>query len=260
MQVAIDGLAGSGKSFLGKQLAKKLNYKFLSTGKLYRSLAFKFIQQNLDIDDEQSMNDFFQLKQLDEDVVEKFLSNTELGIVFDETGVGKILLDGTVIQEQFLESEIVSSVTRKISQNPSIRASVLDVQRCVAKENDIVMEGRDIGSVVLPNADVKFFITAPDDLRYERIYMRECESGCQANAENVKQSTKERDLADQTRKISPVVKPEGSIEIKNAGNLEVVDFLVHSMGLVVNKAQQRSEIIKHFSAINENTKSEEMIK
>ena len=153
--VAIDGPSGAGKSSVSKEAAKRMGFIHIDTGALYRSLAYSAIKNKININDEISLKNM--------------LNMTKINIEFQD-GVQNVILNGENVNDK-IRTEEVSRGASDISKIPMIRAFLLDLQRDLARENNVVMDGRDIGTVVLPNADVKIFITASPEQRAERRYL-----------------------------------------------------------------------------------------
>ena len=154
ISIAIDGPSGAGKSTLSDALAKELGFIHLDTGAIYRTVALCILDNGISPDDTES--------------VVKFIPNIHVGIEY-VGGAQKMMLDGEDVSGYIRTSEI-SSAASKVSAIPEIRAFLLELQRDFARRNDVIMDGRDIGTVILPNATVKFFLTASDDARAERRY------------------------------------------------------------------------------------------
>lgn len=179
--VAIDGPAGSGKSTIAKLLAKELNISYIDTGSMYRALAYKA-----------AISDINDLE------IEKLLKNTELSMDKE-----KIFIDGKDVSG-LIRSEKISNLASKISKNKEVREFLVDYQRKISKEKSVVMEGRDITTVVLPHANYKFFLDASVEERANRRYKQLIEKYGSADLEQVKEDLIKRDEADRTRENSPL--------------------------------------------------------
>ncbi|MDE6659700.1 MAG: (d)CMP kinase, partial [Eubacterium sp.] len=161
INVAIDGPAGAGKSTIAKAAAKKLGFIYVDTGALYRTIALNAVRNNV-IDDEEKLIEM--------------LKSTDVSLDFDENGTQCVILNGEDVSSLIRTPEI-SMGASKVSSIPAVRAFLLDLQRNIAKNNNVIMDGRDIGSVVLPNADVKIFLFASPECRAERRYKELIEKG-----------------------------------------------------------------------------------
>ena len=154
INVAIDGPAGAGKSTIAKAAAKKLGFIYVDTGALYRAIALNAVRNDA-LSDENKLNEMLKI--------------TDVSLDFDENGTQCVILNGKDVSSLIRTPEI-SMGASKVSSVPAVRAFLLDLQRNIAKNNNVIMDGRDIGSVVLPNADVKIFLFASPECRAERRY------------------------------------------------------------------------------------------
>ena len=193
--VALDGPAGAGKSTVAKAVAKNLEILYVDTGALYRSLALFAINNNVDCRDEENV-----LKILDK-------ANVELKYV---DKVQRVFLNGEDVSEKIRTPEI-SMGASDISAIPAVRQFFLDLQRKIAKENSVIMDGRDIGTVILPDAEVKIFITASAEIRAKRRYDELIEKGQDVVYEDVLKDVIERDYNDSHRKIAPLKQADDAI-------------------------------------------------
>ena len=186
--VAIDGPAGAGKSTLARVAAKKLSFIYADTGALYRSIALNTVRNNIDVSDSVS--------------IEKMLEKTEIELKFinDEQ---RVFLNGEDVSDKIRTSEI-SMAASSISALPAVRSFLLELQRELARKNNVIMDGRDIGTVVLPNAQVKIFLTASPECRAKRRYDEYIAKGKQENDEEILESIKQRDYNDSHRAIAPL--------------------------------------------------------
>ena len=193
--VALDGPAGAGKSTVAKAVAKNLEILYVDTGALYRSLALFAINNNVDCRDEENV-----LKILDK-------ANVELKYV---DKVQRVFLNGEDVSEKIRTPEI-SMGASDISAIPAVRQFLLDLQRKIAKENSVIMDGRDIGTVILPDAEVKIFITASAEIRAKRRYDELIEKGQDVVYKDVLKDVIERDYNDSHRKIAPLKQADDAI-------------------------------------------------
>ena len=186
--VAIDGHSGAGKSSVSKEAAKRMGFIHIDTGALYRSLAYSAIKNKININDEISLKNM--------------LNMTKINIEFQD-GVQNVILNGENVNDK-IRTEEVSKGASDISKIPMIRAFLLDLQRDLARENNVVMDGRDIGTVVLPNADVKIFITASPEQRAERRYKELLAKGEKVVYNDILEKLIYRDHQDTHREIAPL--------------------------------------------------------
>ena len=210
--IAIDGPAGAGKSTIAKAVAKSLGYYYVDTGALYRGLAVGLLQKGVPF--------------VNEKAVEEEIKNIDVELLYED-GVQKVLSNGEDCSAYIRTSEIGEGAS-VISQYPSVREKLLDLQRNVARQHSCVMDGRDIGTVVLPKANKKFYLTASPEIRAERRWKELLEKGEKISLEQVLMEVKERDHRDSTRAIAPLKKAEDAIEI-DSSNLsinEVVDKML----------------------------------
>ena len=210
--IAIDGPAGAGKSTIAKAVAKSLGYYYVDTGALYRGLAFGLMQKGVPFADEKA--------------VENEIKNIDVELLY-ENGVQKVFCNGTDCSTLIRTSEIGEGAS-VISQYASVREKLLDLQRNVARRHSCVMDGRDIGSVVLPHANKKFFLTASPEVRARRRTLEFREKGEPANYESILEEVKKRDERDMNRLVAPLKQVEDAIFIDSSDlNIEeVVDRIL----------------------------------
>ena len=222
ISIAIDGPSGSGKSTISKILAKKLGFLTLDTGALYRAAAYYFLNNNIDC----------KIK----DKVVNNLKNINISVNHDKNGQ-LIYLNGKNVTN-FIRTPEVSSAASDISAIPEVRKFLINIQRDFAKKHNVVMDGRDIGTVILPNADVKFFLTASPNARAKRRYnqLMEKNSSKKIKLEEIMDSMNTRDFNDSNRKISPLTADKDAIIIDNSLlNLEeTVDAFLNAIKERVN--------------------------
>ncbi len=197
IRIALDGPSGSGKSTIAKRLSAKLNILYLDTGAMYRATALKAIALGIDT--------------LDEKGVSTFIDDINLEIKYID-GTQHTFLDGEDVSERIREPH-VSMAASNISSLKCVRLKMVDMQRKIASQMSCVLDGRDIGSYVLPNADYKFYITASTDVRADRRFKELTLKGHKVDFEELKQEIEQRDYNDKTRDFSPLKKADDAIEI-----------------------------------------------
>ncbi len=212
INVAIDGPAGAGKSTVAKQIAHDMGYMYIDTGAMYRTLAYKALSLGIDI-----------RKQPEE--VCKMLSDTTMDIVYSD-GMQRMIADGRDVTD-YIRTPEVSMGASAISAIPYVREWLLNLQRELAKSNDCLMDGRDIGTVVLPDANVKIFLTASSEARAERRYAELIEKGENVTYEEVLSDIIERDRNDSTRACAPLMQAEDAVlvDTSSIGLNETVDAI-----------------------------------
>ena len=217
MIIAIDGPAASGKSTTAIGVAKRLGITYLDTGAMYRAVTFGLIENDIKFEDSSELDNY--LKQ-----IKLKLSETKTGV--------KLNLDGRNISKEIRSSKVTENVS-EVSALKSVRDSMFLIQRKMAKKNDCILEGRDIGTVVFPNADFKFFLIADEIVRAKRRQNDLKKMGEQKSIDNVTTDIIKRDHKDSTRKHSPLIKSENAIIIdtSNLGINKVIDKIVN----IVNK-------------------------
>ena len=198
--VAIDGPAGAGKSTIAKLVAKEKGYIYVDTGAVYRGLAIHFIKRGLKAEDIKG-------------IVEA-CKDAEVSIVY-ENDVQQIYLNGENVTAM-LRTEEVGNMASKTSAIPAVREKLLELQRTLAREKDVIMDGRDIGTNILPNADVKIYLTASVETRATRRYKELLEKGENCVYEEIAQDIKERDERDMNREIAPLKQAEDAILVDSS--------------------------------------------
>lgn len=193
--IAIDGPAGSGKSTIAARLAKKFGYINLESGAMYRALALKAIESHASLDDEAAMRDLAEATTVD--------------LIPREEG-NQVLLDGRDVSQRIREAD-VSTAASRVSVHPAVRRIMVGRQQALGEQGGVVMEGRDIGTVVFPNADVKVFLDADEAVRAERRLLQNAAAA--NNAQQVKAELAARDRRDQTRAASPLIAAADAVHI-----------------------------------------------
>jgi len=203
--IAIDGFSSTGKSTLAKQLAKELGYVYVDTGAMYRAVAYFAMQHNL-----------VSETHLDKAGLIAQLSNINLRFQFNPTlGFAEMYLNNKNIETQIRTIE-VSRMVSKVAEISEVRAKLVEQQQAMGKDKGIVMDGRDIGTVVFPDAELKLFMTAGSKTRAQRRFDELVEKGQHITFEDVLQNVEERDYIDTHREDSPLVKADDAIEIDNS--------------------------------------------
>ena len=203
--IAIDGFSSTGKSTLAKQLAKQLGYIYVDTGAMYRAVAF-FAMQNQLI----SIDSFDKVKLVNE------LKNITLDFKFNnELGFAEMYLNGVNVEKAIRTIE-VSGFVSKVAEVSEVRAKLVEQQQEMGKNKAIVMDGRDIGTVVFPDAELKIFMTASATTRAQRRFDELVQKGDSVSYEEVLKNVEERDYIDTHREDSPLVMAEDAVEIDNS--------------------------------------------
>lgn len=209
-KIAIDGPSGAGKSAIAKTLAQRLNYEYIDTGSLYRTIAY------------------IATEIAQTDIVEEILQACdEVTIGYEK---GRVILDGSPLGDA-IRTEAISQKTSELSKDPAIRNYLLQLQRRLAEKGGTVMEGRDIGTVILPDAEIKFFLTASEEERAIRRYLQRKGLGDDVDLKIIQEDIHRRDLRDRTREVAPLKQAEDAIVIDST-NLEEDEVIEKMMGYV----------------------------
>ncbi|WP_100010779.1 (d)CMP kinase [Lentibacillus sediminis] len=195
--IAIDGPAAAGKSTVARLVAEKLSYIYIDTGAMYRALTLKALQKRIDLDEEKPLADL--------------LMHTE--ITLEQKGEGQIvLLDGNDVTWEIRSQKVTSHVSYA-AKHPAIRKEMVERQRALAARSGVVMDGRDIGTHVLPDAEVKIFLVASVEERAKRRYEENLQKGFYPDMEELKREIEERDRIDSEREAAPLIKAADATEI-----------------------------------------------
>ena len=197
LKIAIDGPAGAGKSTIAKEIAKKMQLIYVDTGAMYRAMALFLLRNHVSPEDAAA--------------IEKTCEDAEIGICY-EKGQQVVYLNGENVND-LLRSEEVGKMASISSQIKSVRRKLVDLQRRLAETTDVIMDGRDIGTCVLPDADVKIYLTASSRVRAQRRFDELQEKGIACNFDEIEKDIIERDRRDMTREESPLRKAEDAIEV-----------------------------------------------
>ena len=198
--IAIDGPAGAGKSSIAKAVAKNLGFIYVDTGALYRSIALNCLKQGVAAEETEQ--------------VVALLENTTVELKFED-GTQKVILNGEDVSEAIRTPE-VSANASKVSAIPEVRTFLFDLQQTMAKENNVLMDGRDIGTVVLPNADLKVFLTASPEVRAKRRYDELIAKGQDVDYDTILADVKERDYRDTHRDVAPLKAAEDAVIVDSS--------------------------------------------
>jgi len=221
--IAIDGPAGSGKSTIGKLLAEKLGYLHISTGALYRAIGWKADRRGIPLTDIPGLL--------------AMVKDTDLDIQRGEDGSNRVYVDGVEVTP-WIYSEKVGNLASLVSAIPEVRESLIQLQRDLGARNNVVLDGRDIGTVIFPEAEIKFYLDASPQERARRRWLELQSRGVPADLEKLTEEIKQRDHQDTTRPVAPLRRAKDAIYIDSTGL---------SIGQVVEKMLQEAK--KKLSAI-----------
>lgn len=203
--IAIDGYSSTGKSTVAKQLAKELGYIYVDSGAMYRAVTL-YVMRKL----------FVTESNFNEESILRHLPFINLKFVFDERlGYGEIYLNNENVEKEIRLMEVSKHVS-KVAAIPKVREKLVSLQKEMGRNKGVVMDGRDIGTVVFPDADLKIFMTASTEKRAERRYKELKEKGVDVDYDEILTNVKERDYLDTTRKDSPLVMADDAIEVDNS--------------------------------------------
>ena len=221
VSVAVDGPAGSGKSTITKMVAKSLGFNYVDTGAMYRALTYNFLSNGLD--------------ELEEEKIKELLSRTEFRVEYVD-GIQYVYINDVEVSDKIRTAE-VSKYTSLFAKSPAVRDFLIETQRNLANTNNIIMDGRDIASVVLPNADVKIFLTASVEERARRRVLDFERQGIEnVDFEKVKEDIKARDWQDENRDIAPLVKVESATLLDTT--CLTIDEVVEKMAELVKSIEK----------------------
>lgn len=209
--IAIDGPAGAGKSTIAKQLAKELSFIYVDTGAMYRSMALYFMRNGIAKEDETAISDACK--------------TVEVSIAYED-GEQQVLLNGENVSKEIRKEE-VGKMASATSVYKEVRKKLVELQQKLAADKNVIMDGRDIGTCVLPNAQVKIYLTASVETRAERRYQELQEKGAACDLEVIKKDIADRDYQDMHREISPLKQAEDAILVDSSdmGIEEVVETI-----------------------------------
>ena len=216
--IAIDGPAGAGKSTIAKRLAKELGYRYVDTGAIYRTVAY--------------FMDLWGVSPKDVDGVERYIDELTIGIEYDEEGLQHMIMNGMDVTAD-IRTQDISQKASLVSAHACVREVLLDMQRDVAKEYNVIMDGRDIGTVVLPKANVKIFLTASAEVRAQRRTDELLAKGQKANFNQILKEIQQRDYQDTHREIAPLKMCRDSVKV-DTSNMDI-DQVVEEIKAIVAK-------------------------
>lgn len=216
ISIAIDGPAGAGKSTIARRLAEELNFRYVDTGAIYRTVAY-FL-------------DLWGISPKDTDGITRYLDELTIGITYDDNGLQHMIMNGMDVTDDIRTQEIGQKASLASAQ-PLVREMLLDMQRDTAKQYNVVMDGRDIGTVVLPRADVKIFLTASAEVRAERRFRELTAKGEKASYDKVLAEIKQRDYQDTHRQIAPLKMARDSVKL-DSSNMTVDEVLAEMKHII----------------------------
>ena len=219
ISIAIDGPAGAGKSTIARRLAKELGYMYVDTGAIYRTVAYFF--------------DLWGVAPKDIDGITRYIDELTVGIEYDEDGVQHMIMNGLDVTEDIRTPDI-SQKASLISAHAIVRDMLLDMQRDVAKQHNVIMDGRDIGSVVLPKADVKIFLTASAEVRAKRRTEELLAKGQKANYNQILKEIQQRDYQDTHREVAPLKMCRDSVKV-DTSELDIEGVVAQIRRIVLEK-------------------------
>lgn len=222
ISIAIDGPAGAGKSTIARRLAAELGYHYVDTGAIYRTVAYFF--------------DLWGVAPKDIDGIRRYIDELTVNLFYDEEGLQHMLMNGMDVTEDIRTQEIGQKASI-ISAHAIVREMLLDMQRDVAKEYDVIMDGRDIGTVVLPKATVKIFLTASPEVRAKRRTEELKAKGQKASYEKVLQEIQQRDYQDTHREVAPLKMSRDSIKL-DTSDMTLEEVVTAIREIVAKKVAQ----------------------
>lgn len=214
MNIAIDGPAGAGKSTIARRAAKEMGFIYVDTGAMYRAVALYMLNNDVNVEDEVA--------------VSEAVANVVVDLAY-EGDEQQILLNGENVNG-LIRTPKVSAAASKTSAYPAVRARLLDLQKNIAANNSVLMDGRDIGTVVLPNAELKIFLTASAEVRGERRYKELIAKGEEADLSSIIDDIEKRDEQDRNRAVSPLVQAEDAVLV-DTSNMTIDEVVNHIIEL-----------------------------
>ena len=217
--IAIDGPAGAGKSTIAKRLAKELGYRYVDTGAIYRTVAYFF--------------DLWGVSPKDIDGICRYIDELNIDIEYDEDGTQHMFMNGIDVTAD-IRTQDISQKASLVSAHAIVRDTMLDMQRDVAKKYNVIMDGRDIGSVVLPKANVKIFLTASPEVRAKRRTEELTAKGQKANYATILKEIQQRDYQDTHREVAPLKMCRDSIKV-DTSELDIDGVVEKIKGIIAEK-------------------------
>lgn len=216
--IAIDGPAGAGKSTIAKKLAKELGYVYVDTGAMYRAMAYYFLTNDISSDDEAA--------------IAKACENVNVSIVY-KNNEQQVLLNGDNISDK-IRNEEVGNMASATSVYPVVRTKLVELQRQLAQKENVIMDGRDIGTVVLPNANVKIYLTASSKVRAQRRFDELTEKGISCEFDEIEKDIIDRDYRDMHRETSPLKQADDAV-LLDSSDMDI-DAVVEKMKEIIREA------------------------
>ena len=221
ISIAIDGPAGAGKSTIARRLAKELGFYYVDTGAIYRTVAY-FL-------------DLWGVSPKDVDGVRRYIDELTVEICYDEDGVQHMIMNGLDVTDD-IRTQDISQKASLVSAHAEVRDMLLDMQRDVAKQHNVIMDGRDIGSVVLPKADVKIFLTASAEVRAKRRTEELLAKGQKANYNQILKEIQQRDYQDTHREVAPLKMCRDSVKV-DTSELDIEGVVAQIRRIVLEKVK-----------------------
>ena len=218
ISIAIDGPAGAGKSTIARRLAQEMGYRYVDTGAIYRTVAY--------------FMDLWGVSPKDTDGVNRYIDELTVNIEYDDEGIQHMIMNGMDVTADIRTSEI-SQKASLIAAQPVVREALLDMQREAARQYDVVMDGRDIGSVVLPKATVKIFLTASAEVRAHRRCKELQEKGQKVDYDQILKDIRQRDYQDTHRDIAPLKMTRDSVKLDTSDM--TIDQVIAAMKKIIGE-------------------------